>query len=600
MGVCAIALLFIPDLAAPFRLVKWALWGAVLAVMAVRLAADSGLPVRFIPRNRWIFFTAMGFVVWSMIAPWVTTPFTTAHTAGMLLMAMGFAFSWLSALELQGAGNHEQWQGLFILGLGGSLLSIIVILQASGLTLPGFIPAVSREFRVLGTLGNPNWTAGFLLSLPPVLLGVRSWLSEKNESRHLQAACAIMAVLIACATVATGSKAGAIALVAGFVAYILLDTRMKGRNRQLTVIGTFLVITVAGTGLISSGLLHSLSWTRGRLFLWKTGLTLMAQNPLTGIGFGGFPAGYPRALPMLIGGDPLAYMPLHRVEFAYNDMLQFAVESGVPSALLYLALVFLLLRHVNQVGDGLTRGVGAAMAAMVVYGCFDSPLQLPGTLALWWYLVGWMMAGWPKEHTTPEKTAKLRPWMRLFFSVCLILLGLFQTVRFSAAEVFWTLGAKSLAEKQTHEATLYLEKAAAFHPENAILLSEAAKVFLRDRNPYQALETVNRALTAGFSFDDLFLRQKILSQMGKTSETLCEWKRMATDYPGLFTPHIELGRMYLEQGELSKARNELETVLRIKQRGDTDRSYHAEAKRMLGQIRKMSRQGHSEDRTRKD
>ncbi len=589
MGVCAIALLFIPGLAAPFRLVKWALWGAVPAIMAVRLAADSGLPVRFIPRNRWIFFIAMGFVVWSMIAPWVTTPFTTAHTAGMLLMAMGFAFSWLSALDLQGAENHEKWHGLFILSLGGSLVSIIAILQASGLTLPGFIPAVSREFRVLGTLGNPNWTAGFLLSLPLLLLGVRSWLSEKDESRHLQTACAIMAVLIVCATVATGSKAGAIALAAGFVAYILLDTRMKGRNRQLTVAGIFFALTVAGTGLISSGLLHSLSWIRGRLFLWKTGLTLIAQNPVTGIGLGGFPAGYPQALPMLVSGNPQAYMPLHRVEFAYNDMLQFAVESGVPSALLYLALTFFLLRHASQAGCGLTRGVGAAVAAMAVYGCFDSPLQLPGTLALWWYLVGWMMAGRPKEHASPEKTTKLRPWVRLFFSACLILLGLFQAVRFSAAEFFWTLGAKSLAEKQTHEAALHVKKAAAFHPENAILLSEAAKVFLRDKDPYQALETINRALTAGFSFDDLFLRQKILSQMGKTSETLYEWKRMATDYPGLFTPHIELGRMYLEQGEFSQARNELETVLRIRQRGDADRPYHAEAKRMLGQIRKMSR-----------
>lgn len=582
IGVNAIALLYIPGHAASFRLLKWGLWGIVLATLAVIYSiSGTGRSFRVVPGDRRIFMVAGGLVMWSVLAPLISTPFTTAHTAGILQLCMGFSFSWLVALELSDADQKTRCGSLFVLGVGGVIVSIIVLLQAAGLTLPGFIPAQSVEFQAPGTLGNPNWTAAFLLPLVPILLGVRNEFSTGNGRRLLRWACMGMAVLIAAATLATRSKAGTIALIAGIIVYLIFDPKLNRHIRLSMIIGLSISATIILTWLVSSGILQSLAWTRGRLFLWKACLILITRHPITGYGLGGFLPAYPEALPQLLNGDPLAYMPLHRIEFAYNDVLQMAVDAGLPAALLFLALVFLLLHRAFRNSDCLSRGVGAAVASMAIYGCFDSPLHLPGTLALWWFLVGWMMAGKKPEFFKQDLHVWTHSSYRAVFASFIVLLGIFQAIRFSAADFFWTRGTSALSINEYHHASEIMQTAAAFAPENAKLLSESAKTSLLDRNPDLALQTANRALLAGFSFDDLFLRQRVIKQMKGADATFDEWRRMARDYPGLFTPHIELARFYLKQDDLASARAELETVLQIRQSDDIDRTYKIEAKRML-------------------
>jgi hypothetical protein len=393
-----------------------------------------------------------------------------------------------------------------------------------------------------------------------------------------------MAVLISVATLATRSKAGAMALTAGIIVYVIFDPKLNRRIRLSMIMGLSITATAILIWLVSSGILQSLVWTRGRLFLWKACLILIVRHPITGYGLGGFQPAYPQALPQMLNGDPLAYMPLHRIEFAYNDVLQTAVDAGFPAAILFLVLVFFLLRHAYRNNDSLSRGVGAAIAAMTFYGCFDSPLQLPGTLALWWFLVGWMMVGQiPDRGKTDGITKKYQ--CRVVFTSFIALLGIFQAARFCAADFFWTRGFSDLRVNEYHHASEMMQTAAAFAPENAKLLSESAKTSLLDRNPDLTLQTVNRALLAGFSFDDLFLRQRVIKQMKGEDATFDEWRRMARDFPGLFNPHIELARFYLKQGDLASAKAELETVLRIRQSDDIDRTYKIEAKRMLELIR---------------
>ncbi|MFA6008337.1 MAG: O-antigen ligase family protein [Desulfobacteraceae bacterium] len=390
-----------------------------------------------------------------------------------------------------------------------------------------------------------------------------------------------MAVLIAAATLATRSKAGAIALTEGIIVYVIFDPKLNRRIKLSMTIGLFTSVAALLTWLVSSGILHSLAWTRGRLFLWEACLILIARHPITGYGLGGFLPAYPEALPQLLNGDSLAYIPLHRIEFAYNDFLQTAVDAGIPAELLLLALVFLLLYRAFRNSDSLSRGVGAAIASMTLYGCFDSPLQLPGTLALWWFLVGWMMAGRMPDRVKLAVPVRHHLSCRTVFASFIALLGIFQAVRFCAADLFWTRGVFALRVNEYYHASEMMQTAAAFAPENAKLLSESAKTSLLDRNPDLALQTVNRALLAGFSFDDLFLRQRVIKQMKGADATFEEWRRMARDYPGLFAPHIELARFYLKQDDLASARAELETVLQIRQNDDIDRTYKIEAERML-------------------
>ncbi|MFA6008338.1 MAG: hypothetical protein WC799_00035 [Desulfobacteraceae bacterium] len=172
IGVNAIALLYIPGHAASFRLLKWGIWGIVLATLAVIYSiSGAGRSFRLVPGDRRIFMVAGGLVMWSVLAPFISTPFVTAHTAGILQLCMGFSFSWLVALELSDADQKTRCGSLFVLGVGGAILSIIVLLQAAGLTLPGLYrrnPSNSRHREPWATRTGPLlfcclWYRSFLV-----------------------------------------------------------------------------------------------------------------------------------------------------------------------------------------------------------------------------------------------------------------------------------------------------------------------------------------------------------------------------------------------------------------------------------------------------
>lgn len=585
IGVDAIALCFAPGLAAHYRLVKWALWGVVLVVLAGAYArTGQGKHLRFLPPDRLLFTSAGFFALWAVLAPWPCTPFKTAHAAGVLRIGMGFSLAWLVALHLSEADLRARQKGLLVLAAGGALLALIVLLQAAGWPFLASVGTPTREFRTPGTMGNPNWVAAFLLPLVPILLGLRAGLSPLDKMQRLRPACLGMALLIGAATLATGSKAGSLALAAGIFIYILLGRGLAQRVKIITIIGA---LTVAAAALIwswSSGALQAFTWTRGRLFIWKACLMLIASHPFTGIGLGGFQPGYPLALPRLLNGDPSAYMPLHRIEFAYNDMLQTAVNAGLPAALLLAALIFVLVRRAYQRGDELSRGVGAAIAAMALYGCADAPLQLPATSALWWFLLGWSMAGTMLVPHLPDKVERHRSRPSAVLTSGIILLGLFQAGRFGAADIYWTQGRAALAGHAYSQAAEAMGAAAVCMPENEKLLSETAGAFLLDGRESATLEAVDQALLVGFSFDDLFLRQKVIKRTRGAAATVSEWQHMADDFPALFTPHFQLAVIYSKKGDKASARAELETVLRIHQHGNEDRPYKIEALRLLKQI----------------
>ncbi|UCC43567.1 MAG: O-antigen ligase family protein [Candidatus Zixiibacteriota bacterium] len=69
----------------------------------------------------------------------------------------------------------------------------------------------------------------------------------------------------------------------------------------------------------------------GRLHIWSNTLTILADNPITGVGAGNFEAEY---------YDLVAYdVPeRHRQRHAHNDLLNVAVLSGLPGLIIYLGL----------------------------------------------------------------------------------------------------------------------------------------------------------------------------------------------------------------------------------------------------------------------
>ena len=118
---------------------------------------------------------------------------------------------------------------------------------------------------------------------------------------------------------------------------------------------------------------------------WKTSAQLIAKHPITGIGLGRFRHEYQLHAPAGVH---------HKPYHAHNIYLHIAVEQGIPSLILFLAILFLIFRQLFTLckrGDfwcsGLFIGGSGFLISALVYGLADQILhQRP--LLIFWFLVG--------------------------------------------------------------------------------------------------------------------------------------------------------------------------------------------------------------------
>ena len=118
---------------------------------------------------------------------------------------------------------------------------------------------------------------------------------------------------------------------------------------------------------------------------WKTSAQLIAKYPITGIGLGRFRHEYQLHAP-----EGTHHKPYH----AHNIYLHIAVEQGIPSLLLFLAILFLIFRQLFSLRKrddfwcfGLFVGCSGFLISALVYGLADQIFH-QRSLLIFWFLVG--------------------------------------------------------------------------------------------------------------------------------------------------------------------------------------------------------------------
>lgn len=131
----------------------------------------------------------------------------------------------------------------------------------------------------------------------------------------------------------------------------------------------------------SAGDVREVETAQSRFDSWHTGFLMTIDHPLTGVGLGNFFRAY---------SDFSSTHPF----VAHNTTIQYAAETGVPSAFLYLALVWFVfyrflgeIRRPDFLDDRLMRAVNESVAAGVL-GFFVSSMFLNlATYELFFYLL---------------------------------------------------------------------------------------------------------------------------------------------------------------------------------------------------------------------
>ncbi|MFC4852725.1 O-antigen ligase family protein [Actinophytocola glycyrrhizae] len=193
--------------------------------------------------------------------------------------------------------------------------------------------AVAGAARATGPLSDPNDLAFVLVTALPLLVAV---LPAEPAPRHVLAVTVAAAVLVAGAA-ATFSRGGALALAAAVGWLVLrraLSPKVLARAAATAAVTAGAALLLAGPHLARS--LREKSFIAGsnvdtRELRWQAAARMLAENPVLGVGPGGFRAEYAAAS--------------HNAEIAeqtpvaHNMFLEVAAELGLPAFCLFLALI---------------------------------------------------------------------------------------------------------------------------------------------------------------------------------------------------------------------------------------------------------------------
>ena len=307
-----------------------------------------------------------------------TTPLHVPLGAFVLLSILACVFSTLpsrSLVEIKGFGTF------FLVAFAAALLDdaadVKLVVDAWRLTalylvLRGFVEWLSGarnlDFRVAGGLSVYMTYAGLLLVFVP-LLGARGISGGTRASRWADAAIAFLGAL---ATVLTLTRGAYVGLAVGVLAALL-----AGRPRYVLVAPVAITLFFLAMPLPVRDRLASATNPRDvtmndRVAMWKAGAAMVAERPFFGVGPGRVRELYPRYR------EP-GWVEPHPGHL-HNNVVMVAAETGIPSALAYLAFVGAFFAGAVRIvrlsprggpARGVALGAIGAMAALFAAGMFE-------------------------------------------------------------------------------------------------------------------------------------------------------------------------------------------------------------------------------------
>lgn len=332
------------------------------------------------------------------------------------------AIYFFSVQLIRDSKNLEQ--AIKVLAVGFIPVVFYGIMQSAGYDFPGIY---RFESRVHSSLGNPIILGTYLIIIIPLLFS----LARNTHGEVWELFLWLMVPIGLINLLLTESRGAWLGLAASVLVVFLVRRRLMmrakdGRRRDSAstkkkrlVVGitVALIITIAILFILPLGhfgqrLTSTLAISEGsaaiRIEIWKASLNMIADKPLLGFGFEQmgywFPA-YQTPMYAKLSPDGVA-------DRTHNDLLQIAVDFGVPGLLLYIwmiTIVFLSLFKIRS-APPYSTGLTAAIAGYFVQ-------AQTGVPAVFITPVIWSLLGASMNIVRPGKSVKvaLPGWLRSQF-----------------------------------------------------------------------------------------------------------------------------------------------------------------------------------------
>ncbi len=338
----------------------------------------------------------------SLLAPLLIFPWINPYTAGPSPNVWPWLVSALCALLLWLFGRDLSPRLVAIGWVAAACLSaVIALVQYFGLA-SHFTPwmSVTKAGEAFGNLRQRNQLATLLSIGLVALIGLMAmWeqtpasLSSANMRRRLWGWALLAACLLALGNAASGSRTGLLQ----WLAIPVLTAWWQWPRRRLALFAALALLMYGAaifalpwllelfTGLRTGGLLGRLTdapTCESRKILWSNVLTLIAQKPWLGWGWGGLEYAH---FMTLFPGPRFCDI----LDNAHNLPLHLAVELGIPAALALCGLMgWLVMRArpwaeadpARQMAWGVLAVIG--LHSLVEYPLWYGPFQIAAALCV--------------------------------------------------------------------------------------------------------------------------------------------------------------------------------------------------------------------------
>lgn len=298
------------------------------------------------------------------------SPDVGASLRGWAAFVALFTGAWV-AFQLNSRQRNILWLGLAAMAVFQGVMGVSA--HAAGAdTIFGIWPRNNPDF-VHGSFSNRNLFAAYLALLWPLAIAVwwirdmplLGWLPKEMKI----AGSLITSVIIGAALLASASRLGSAAGIAGMLVALVLWTRYRRILRghsvwpvYLALVGALVAATWYGVTPLAARLLAT-DMDEGRFEVFGLMLTeFPARWYLHGVGLGGFEGVFKQVQP----GDISGWF-----DYAHNDLLQWLLETGLVGAVLLFAVGMALYRAAHLSIERIALYAGFAALAMVALGDFS-------------------------------------------------------------------------------------------------------------------------------------------------------------------------------------------------------------------------------------
>lgn len=255
--------------------------------------------------------------------------------------------------------EKEEIEGLIEIIVYGSIPVVLYgILQSFGIEIVRW--QSSPAARIWASFGNPNFLAGYLVMIVPLIMG-RIAISEGSKKKFM---ICLLICTFWCICLSL-SRAGFLGMIASVYAYLFLTGGLKLKkymNRILVFLLLIVVIALAvnryfinteiesikpNQGLVSDSITERLNFTdanmKSRMRFMKVGVKMFLEKPVLGFG----PDTYSIIWRKYMTKDLAALMgnSLANPGYAHSEIVQVLATNGVVGLLAYLFLLFSIFRY---------------------------------------------------------------------------------------------------------------------------------------------------------------------------------------------------------------------------------------------------------------